>query len=407
MIRLPRLNRPLTPSTSRALYQIIIIFAIGFSYLWGSVPLYARIYKLLDVPSGGGGAIFEYVGPPCGAADCKGWLKVDTDPQTWGIAAGGGFLYKLRNDGSIWGTACDPTGCRLWQLLDNDPLNCGLRRGGGTKPDCDWFDDGLEPSYNGRPPPTWPIIAGGQVLYKIREDHSIWRYKGPPCNGNICGGWEMLDNYQGTIGFYAGDRYLYQLRNDNTVWGYIEPPCDTTGACNGWVQLAQNPDRMWPKAGGTEIYQHAGFRTSHFFPPPSCGPGGCGGWEDLSKVMVNIWAGGVGLLGLQSDAPGWSFWARKAWRYRGPPCDTTGCNGWELLDENSQEKERPSPYLIETIFADDTDIYEELEIDILHDNPPFDNTYSHSIRRYLSPPSPNRWEDIDRPQVGYWPAVDK
>jgi hypothetical protein len=42
---------------------------------------------------------------------CPGWIELDNNPNMFMIAAGGGALYEMHGDGSIWwyvGPACSP-----------------------------------------------------------------------------------------------------------------------------------------------------------------------------------------------------------------------------------------------------------------------------------------------------------
>jgi hypothetical protein len=128
------------------------------------------------------GAIWRYTGTPCSGNSCPGWQRLDNNPKTVAIVAGGNSLYQLHNDGWIWrftGTPCSGNSCPGWQRLDNN-----LK--------------------------TIAIVAAGSSLYQLHDDGWIWRSTGTPCSGNSCPGWQRLDNNPMTETI-TGDAELYQL----------------------------------------------------------------------------------------------------------------------------------------------------------------------------------------------------
>jgi hypothetical protein len=41
--------------------------------------------------------------------------------------------------------------------------------------------------------PKAKAISGGDQVYQLHQDGSIWRYTGTPCRGTKCPGWQELD----------------------------------------------------------------------------------------------------------------------------------------------------------------------------------------------------------------------
>ena len=62
--------------------------------------------------------------------------------------------------------------------------------------------------------------ATAQDLYQLHQDGKIWRYTGPPCSGNSCPGWQMLDNNPATRAIVTSGGQLYQLHNSGKIWRY-------------------------------------------------------------------------------------------------------------------------------------------------------------------------------------------
>jgi peptidyl-Asp metalloendopeptidase len=50
--------------------------------------------------------IWRYMGTPCSANSCPGWQLLDNNPKSVAIAADGGSLYQVHNDGMIWKSTC-------------------------------------------------------------------------------------------------------------------------------------------------------------------------------------------------------------------------------------------------------------------------------------------------------------
>src|ERR1035441_1811940 len=137
---------------------------------------------------------------PCAGSSCLGWVELDNNPITAFIAAGGGKLYQVHTDGTIWsytGPACSGSSCPGWLKLDQNPK-------------------------------AVTFAAGGGFLYELHDDGTFWQYTGPPCYGNSCPGWLELDNNPEAAGsgiFAGGD--LYEQHLDHSIWQRGHP---VTGA---------------------------------------------------------------------------------------------------------------------------------------------------------------------------------
>jgi hypothetical protein len=70
------------------------------------------------------GSLWEFTGTLCNGNVCSSWVEVDNGSNTDTAAAGGGSLYQLRNDFSVWayaGPPCTSQGlvCNGWVEIDN------------------------------------------------------------------------------------------------------------------------------------------------------------------------------------------------------------------------------------------------------------------------------------------------
>jgi hypothetical protein len=81
---------------------------------------------------------------------------LDDNTKTVDIAADGGALYQLHNDGMIWrytGTPCAGSACPGWHMLDDNPRTTEIAAGGGHL--YQLHDD---------------------LFYQLHTDGTIWRY---------------------------------------------------------------------------------------------------------------------------------------------------------------------------------------------------------------------------------------
>src|SRR5207253_1221213 len=96
--------------------------------------------------------IWRFTGTPCSGTSCPGWQRLDNNTKTARIAASGGNLYQLHNDGMIWkstGAPCNGNSCPGWQLLDNNTKTVAIEPDGGN-------------------------------LYQLHNDGMIWKFTGTP-----------------------------------------------------------------------------------------------------------------------------------------------------------------------------------------------------------------------------------
>ena len=272
-----------------------------------------RLYQLHN-----DGWIWRYTGTPCSGESCPGWQRLDSNSKTIAIAAAGDQLYQLHNDGWIWrftGTACTGESCPGWQRLDRNSK-------------------------------TIAIVGAGDQLYQLHNDGWIWRYTGTPCSGESCPGWQRLDNNPKTGGISAGDQLhqlhlrgqLFQRHNDGWIWRYTGLPCNGD-VCAGWQRLDNNPNSVAMAAAGNQLFQlHKNGWIWRYTGKPCAGES-CGGWQrlDNNANTVAIAAGGNQLFQLHKN--GW------IWRYTGKPCAGDSCPGWQRLDAN--------PNTVAIVAADD------------------------------------------------------
>jgi hypothetical protein len=52
-------------------------------------------------------------------------------------------------------------------------------------------------------PATMAIAAGGNGVYQLHNDGSIWRSTGAGCDGGGCPGWQQLDSNAAAIAIAA------------------------------------------------------------------------------------------------------------------------------------------------------------------------------------------------------------
>lgn len=199
-------------------------------------------WQLLDnnpsatsITSGGGslfemhnnGSLWKYTGTPCGLFACTGWVELDDNPATKMIAAGENFagygLFELHFSGSIWqytGTPCSNGVCPGWIEEDNNSRTTQIIAAGGTL--C----------FQTNCPSISPLV-------QLWNNGTIWQYTGTPCNSTGCPGWQMLDDNSATIkifGFASGSGgpgSIFQFHNDGSIWEYVGPPC-SGNSCPGW-----------------------------------------------------------------------------------------------------------------------------------------------------------------------------
>jgi hypothetical protein len=298
------------------------------------------------------GSIWRYRGQPCSAIPvhvvwddphpnlappCPGWEPLDRNPKTSAIAAGGARLYQLHNDGSIHqstGATCDATGvCPGWFPLDTNHA-------------------------------TVAIAANDVALYQLHNDGSIHQSTGAACNTDgSCPGWFPLDNNHSTVAIAAGGTSLYQLHNDGSIFQSTGAACASDGSCPGWIALDHNPRTVAIAAGSGLLYQLHNDGSIYQSTGDACKiDGSCPGWTELdtNSATVAIAAGGTNLYQIHNDG---SVWQRGA--------------TWQKLDGNSRTA---------SIIASEDQLYQ------LHAQPVYQLHDNGEIWRYVSP----GWQVLDR-----------
>jgi hypothetical protein len=304
------------------------------------------------------GWIWRHTGTPCSGDHCPGWQRLDNNSRTSAIAAGGASLFQLHNDGRIWryiGTPCSGDSCPGWRQLDNNPRSGMVAVGDEPhRPHTDhlhqlhtdplyqlhnggaiWRYTGTE--CQGELCPGWErvdnnartaeIVAAGGQLFQRHTDGRIWRSTGSPCSAESCPGWQQLDNNPKTVAIAAGGIRLYQLHNDGWIWRYTGRPCSGNN-CPGWQRLDNNPRTAAIAATGTGLFQlHRDGRIWRSTGQP-CNGESCPGWQQLDNNpnTKSIAAGANQLFQLHGDG--------RIWRSTGQPCSGESCPGWQQLDNN-------------------------------------------------------------------------
>jgi len=125
-------------------------------------------------------------------------------------------------------------------------------------------------------------FAAAPVVYELHTTGSVWGYTGTPCNGQVCSGWEMLNDDSKGVQIAAGAGTLYQLDSDGTVWQWNGAVCNGN-ACNRWTQIGAGATTIY--AAGTHVYYY-GCQTDtcgfyQFTGEPCYNPAGCPGWTQI------------------------------------------------------------------------------------------------------------------------------
>jgi hypothetical protein len=310
-----------------------------------TAPPGLAVYSSIHYIGSDGAAIWRYTGTPCSGDSCPGWQRWDNNPRSIAIAADGGELYQLHNNGRIWQsthTPCTFDSCPGWRALDNNQKTIAIAAAGGKL--YQLHNDGMIWVYTGTPCsgnncPGWQrldnntktiaIAAGGNNLYQLHNDGWIWRYTGTPCSGNNCPGWQRLDNNQKTTAIAAAGNALYQLHNDGWIWRYTGTPC-SGDSCPGWQRLDNNQKTTAIAAAGSALYQLHNDGMIWRYTGTPCSGDSCPGWQrlDNNPKAVAILGAGDRLYQLHDD--GW------IWRFTGTPCTGDNCPGWQRLDNNSR-----------------------------------------------------------------------
>jgi hypothetical protein len=277
-----------------------------------------------SITSGGGGlfqmhtdgSIWKYTGTPCGFFSCPGWTELDNNSNTKTIVAGGlgglVYLFQMHFSGSIWQT----TGSG-WTENDNNSLTTQIIAAGGTLFLC----------FQGTCPPNIP------PLVQLHSDGKIWQYTGTPCNNTGCPGWQMLDDNSLTTKIFGfadgngGPGSIFQFHSDGSIWKYTGPTC-SGNSCPGWQWLANDSSAKQLVAAETSgrifvLDTNGTIRelTSSGFVT-----------RDTNAATIAIAASDNGLFQLHSDGSIWYL----------------GSSGWVLVDNNTGGKAIAASSFIQT-----------------------------------------------------------
>jgi hypothetical protein len=237
------------------------------------------------------GAIWKYVGPPL-----TGWQMLDNNPAGIAIAASGGNLYQLHNTGRIWKYVGPPlTG---WEELDNNPASVAIAASGDNfyqLHNAGWIWKYVGPPLTGweeldNNPECVAIAADGNNLYQRQKAGNIWKYVGP--------GWQELDNNPACMAIAASGGNLYQLHNTGKIWKYVGPPL------TGWQELDNNPACVAIAADANNLYQlHNTGKIWKYIGPPLTG------WHELDNnpASISITAGGGNVYQLHDNGEIWEL----------------------------------------------------------------------------------------------------
>jgi hypothetical protein len=109
-------------------WQRIAMLAAGIATSMVSMAWGQELYQTHPMDRSG-----STRGHPAAGGSCPGWIELDNNPNMSMIAAGGGALFEMHIDGSIWwyiGPACSGGSCPGWVELDNNPLAIAIGVGG-------------------------------------------------------------------------------------------------------------------------------------------------------------------------------------------------------------------------------------------------------------------------------------
>jgi hypothetical protein len=251
---------------------------------------------------GGSGNLWRSTGVPCLPIGCVGWSRVDNNPMTTSVYAGGGGLFEFQSStGALFkwlGTDCSASGCPGWVRLDENPA-------------------------------TTAIVVGVDGVYEFQASTgNLWRYTGTSCSATMCSGWSLLDSNPSTKTVVAGPTGLFEFQSGSGAL-YQWTGTDCSPGCTGWAQLDNNPatTAIAASAAGPVEFQAANGRLWRYTGMP-CSVSACSGWSliDSNPATSSVVAGVSGILEYQISTG-------ALWQWTGTDC-TPGCSGWTLLDIN-------------------------------------------------------------------------
>jgi hypothetical protein len=236
------------------------------------------------------------------------------DPSTTPFAYGHGLQHTaVASWRTIMAYNC-PSGCPRLQYWSNPNVTYnGVAMGTG------------ETNDNAR---VLNQTSATVAAFRAASSGAIWRYTGPPCAGDSCPGWQMLDNNPVSVRIAAADNQLYQLHNNGRIWRYTGTAC-SGGSCPGWQLLDNNPATLAIVAGsGGQLYQLHDNGRIWRFTGTACSGNSCPGWQmlDNNPATMAITTDGGRLYQMHNNG--------RLWRYTGTACNGNYCPGWQMLDNN-------------------------------------------------------------------------
>ncbi|HSY50700.1 MAG TPA: tectonin domain-containing protein [Thermoanaerobaculia bacterium] len=279
----------------------------------GSVAIGSANSQLYQIHSDG--KIWQSTGPACSGDVCGGWKQIDGNSKSVTFSATGSTVYQLQSDGGVWhytGTPCSSTACPGWEQIDNNS-----RTGMVVAAD---------PATMGSSDPVYQLHT--DPLYQLHGDGSIWRYTGQECDGDVCPGWDRLDDNSQTVEIAGAGGQLFQRHSDGSIWRYLGTPC-VGDSCPAWQKLDSNASTKAIAAGGNQLFQFHSDGSIWRFTGTPCSSSACPGWEqvDNNPKAVAIVSGNTSLFQIHNDG--------SIWRYTGTPCKGSTCPGWQQLDNNT------------------------------------------------------------------------
>ena len=274
---------------------------------WGTPGGSSLINALVSYGSVSTGSIWRYTGTPCGSS-CPGWVMLDDNSATVGIAASGGNLYQVHQRNATGGEAAN-----IWQFT-NEVCT------GAACPGWIELDDN---------PATVAVAADGNNLYQLHNTGKIWKSTGVPCNSSWCPGWEMLDDNPAAVAIAASGGNLYQLHSDGSIWKWLGGVCNGS-ACYSWEMLDNNRAAKAIVADGNNLYElHDNGRFWKWTGAPCVG-NGCYGWQQMddNAATISIAAAGGNLYELRDDG--------TILKSTGAVCVGDSCTGWETIGNTAQ-----------------------------------------------------------------------
>jgi hypothetical protein len=171
------------------------------------------------------------------------------------------------------------------------------------------------------------LRAATPVLYERHSTGSVWGYTNVPCNGQVCSGWEMLDDESGTVQIAAGNGTLYQRQNNGSIWQWNGTVCNGN-ACNRWTQIGAGASQLW--AAGANVYEYTNSGLYQYHGPACSNSITCPGWTQIDNdpSAENYYFQDFTVLKLAIDIYGDD---QTFSQYTFQPCVGGDCPGWSIF----------------------------------------------------------------------------